>query len=192
MDIKDFQTHLKRNKQELSRYLTRKLPVKAGAKAKSIIQENFRLGGFQDGTLTKWAVTKRQLSGHGADSKRGPLLSSRKMLYSGTNYKPGNANVTIYNNVLYAGIHNTGGILRPRVTPKMRKYAWKRYYETGAGKGKKGKETGDASFWKGLALTKKQTLNIKIPKRQFMGPSKTIDAAIQTLIKEDLKTILNI
>lgn len=190
MDIKDFQTHLKRNKQELSRYLTRKLPVKAGAKAKSIIQENFRLGGFQDGTFTKWTVTKRQLSGRGADSKRGPLLSSRKMLYSGTNYKPGNANVTIYNNVLYAGIHNTGGILRPRVTPKMRKYAWGRYYEAGGGKGKK--ETGDASFWKGLALTKKQTLNIKIPKRQFMGPSKTIDAAIQTLIKEDLKTILNI
>lgn len=75
MDIKDSQQYITRVKNDLKQYIERELPVKAGAKAKSIIQENFRLGGFQNGNLTKWVATKRQLSGQGADSKRGPLLS---------------------------------------------------------------------------------------------------------------------
>lgn len=34
------------------------------------------------------------------------LLSSRRVLYSGTNYTPGNGRVIIYNDVAYAAIHN--------------------------------------------------------------------------------------
>jgi phage gpG-like protein len=194
MDIKDFQRLLNLHKTELSRYLTRNLPVKAGARAKSIIQENFRLGGFQDGALSKWQITKRQLSGKDdADSKRSPLLSSRKVLYNGTGYKPGNGNVTIFNNVLYAGIHNAGGVTHPRVTQKMRKYAWARYYEaSGREKDKEPSESSEAQIWKGLALTKKKVLNIKIPKRQFIGPSKTIDTVIQTMIENDLNNIIKL
>lgn len=183
---------LKRKNAELSGYFRRKLPVKAGAKVKSIVQGNFRLGGFQNGALEKWPETKRQSSGGGADARRGPLLSSRKVLYNGTGYTPGNGSVTIYNNVIYAGIHNEGGETNPRVTQKMRRYAWARYYAEEGGKAKKGRSSDQADFWKGLALTKKKTLNIKIPKRQFMGPSKTIDATLQTMITTDLNTILNL
>jgi len=82
--------------------------VKAGAKVKSIVQQNFRLGGFQDGALQKWPETRRQSSGGGTDSRRGPLMSSRKVLYNGTGYTPGDACVTIFNRVIYAGIHNEG------------------------------------------------------------------------------------
>ncbi len=192
MEISELQQLLKNKNVELSGYFRRKLPVKAGAKVRSIIQENFRLGGFQNGALERWPDTKRQSTGRGADARRGPLLSSRKVLYNGTGYTPGNGSVTIYNNVVYAGIHNTGGETHPRVTPKMRRYAWARYYEEGGGQKKKGRSSGQADFWKGLALTKKKTLNIKIPKRQFMGPSKTIDAALQTMIATDLNTILNL
>lgn len=78
--------------------------------------------------------------------------------------------VVISSNAHYAGIHNEGGITHPQVTPKMRKYAWARYYEAG---GKKA-ASGEADFWKGLALTKKQTLGIKIPRCHFMGPSATL------------------
>lgn len=192
MEISEMQQLLKRKNAELSGYFRRKLPVKAGAKVKSIVQGNFRLGGFQNGALEKWPETKRQSSGGGADARRGPLLSSRMVLYNGTGYTPGNGSVTIYNNVIYAGIHNEGGETNPRVTQKMRRYAWARYYAEGGGKAKKGRSSDQADFWKGLALTKKKTLNIKIPKRQFMGPSKTIDATLQTMITTDLNTILNL
>jgi len=162
MTPSEFQNLMKRRSAELYRYYHRTLPVKAGAKVKSIVQQNFRLGGFQDGALQKWPETRRQSSGSGADSRRGPLMSSRKVLYNGTGYTPGDACVTIYNRVIYAGIHNEGGTTRPTVTPKMRRYAWARYYAASGGKKKKGAADSDeASLWKGLALTPKKVLNIK-------------------------------
>lgn len=188
MTVDEFGRRVKAHEDEIQRYIRRQLPVKIGAKAKSIFQENFRKGGFQDGaSFEAWPQTKRQASGRGADAGRGPLLSSRKVLYSSIKYVPGNGLVVISSDVRYAGIHNEGGITHPRVTPKMRKYAWARYYEAG---GKKS-ASGEADFWKGLALTKKQTLRIKIPRRHFMGPTATLTNAIQTMVEKDLTNILS-
>lgn len=83
MTPEEFSRKVKAHEAELQRYIRRQLPVKIGAKAKSIFQENFRKGGFQDGAAFEaWPQTKRQASGRGADAGRGPLLSSRKVLYS--------------------------------------------------------------------------------------------------------------
>ena len=86
----------------------------------------------------------------------------------------------------------------------MRGYAWHRYYElTGKGKsgsnspktGKKSKQTAEApesdeaKLWKGLALTKKQS--ITIPKRQFMGQSAELDDKIAAYIEREVLKILN-
>lgn len=106
MDITTFRRLLTDHNTELVRYISRNLPIKAGAAARSFVRENFRLGGFRDGAITKWQVTRRQLTGKGADAKRGPLLSSRRVLYGGTNYTAGNGKVTIYNDMAYAAIHN--------------------------------------------------------------------------------------
>jgi phage gpG-like protein len=65
--------------------------------------------------------------------------------------------------VPYAKPHNEGEIINIPVTPQMRKFAWAMNYKT--------KE----DYWKGLALTKKQTLTIKLPKRQFMGHSNLLN-----------------
>ena len=89
MDITTFRRLLTDHNTELVRYISRNLPIKAGAAARSFVRENFRLGGFRDGAITKWQVTRRQLTGKGADAKRGPLLSSRRVLYGGTNYNTG-------------------------------------------------------------------------------------------------------
>lgn len=193
MDINQFQKLIKSHERELSQYISRKLPVKVGVKVKSIVQENFRLGGFQNRGLEKWQTTKRQQrGGTSAAANYGPLLSSRQVLYRGTGYTPGNAQVTIYNRTAYAAIHNEGGTLHPRITPAMRKFAWHKYYELSGDKGKdKGSKSGEAAMWKGLALTKKKTLNIKIPKRQFLGPSEKVNGTIITMINSDLITILN-
>lgn len=188
MTPEEFSRKVKAHEAELQRYIQRQLPVKIGAKAKSIFQENFRKGGFQDGaSFEAWPATKRQISGRGADAGRGPLLSSRKVLYSSIRYVPGNGHVVISSDVAYAGIHNDGGTTHPRVTPKMRKYAWARYYEAGGSKA----ASKEADQWKGLALTKKQTLNIKIPRRHFIGPTTTLTTAVQTMVEKDLINILS-
>jgi hypothetical protein len=79
MTDKEFVEHIKKIQPELEKLIGRTLPVKIGAKAKSLFQENFRKGGFQDGGLQAWQVTRRQLLGKGADAQRGPLLSSRQV-----------------------------------------------------------------------------------------------------------------
>lgn len=86
----------------------------------------------------------------------------------------------------------------------MRGYAWHRYYEL-TGKGKSGSnspktrkegenaepvvESAEAKMWKGLALTKKQS--ITIPKRQFMGQSAELDDKIAAYIEREVLKILN-
>ena len=69
MDITNFRRLLADHNTELARYISRNLPIKAGAAARSFVRENFRLGGFRDGAITKWQVTRRQLTGKGADAK---------------------------------------------------------------------------------------------------------------------------
>ena len=195
MTEKEFIDHIKHLQPELERLIARTLPIKIGAKAKALFQENFRKSGFQDGGLHAWQVTRRQMLGKGADAQRGPLLSSRQILYKSIAYTPERGAVTIYSNVKYAAIHNEGGTIvsHPRITPKMRRFAWAKYYEAGGGKsGQKGRETGDAAMWKAMALTKKSTLTVKakIPKRQFMGPSSDLDSAVKQIITTEVSKII--
>lgn len=196
MTDKEFVKHLKSIQPELEKLLARTLPVKIGAKAKAIFQENFRKSGFQDGGLQAWKVTRRQLTGKGADAGRGPLLSSRQVLYKSISYSPERGAVTIYSSVKYAAIHNEGGtvVTHPRITPKMRRFAWAKYYESGGGaKGQKGRETGDAAMWKAMALTKKATLTVRvnIPQRRFIGPSRDLTSAAEKIITTEVGKIIH-
>lgn len=195
MTDKEFVKHLKSIQPELEKLLARTLPVKIGAKAKAIFQENFRKSGFQDGGLQAWKVTRRQLTGKGADAGRGPLLSSRQVLYKSISYSPERGSVTIYSRVKYAAIHNEGGtvITHPRITPKMRRFAWAKFYEAGGGKkSQKGRETSDAAMWKAMALTKKTTLTIKsrIPRRRFIGPSRDLNSAVEKIINTEVGKLI--
>jgi phage gpG-like protein len=62
-------------------------------------------------------------------------------------------------NVKYAAIHEFGGTTHPRVTGKMRRWAWAKFYETG-----------DSKF-KGIALTPKARLDVPIPERPYIKPA---------------------
>jgi phage gpG-like protein len=61
----------------------------------------------------------------------------------------------------------------------MRKFAWAMKYKTGDDR------------WKGLALTKRASLRIGIPKRQFMGHSKQLDRQIISSVKTAFKSLFN-
>jgi phage gpG-like protein len=202
MDIKDFSALLKAKQKELDTLMRRELPVKVGRMAKDHYQDNFRKGGFVNGGLRRWPVTKRQRSGSkSAAAGYGPLLSRRNHLFSSVKYTPGDYRVRVANDVKYAPPHNWGGETRPTVTPRMRKFAWAMYYKA-AGirkKAAKGKRKGktrqrelppEAGMWKGLALTRKKKLKVKIPQRQFIGESTELNKQIRQTVETEIRNIL--
>lgn len=203
------QQDIQRLVKDFENLIARRLPVAAGKIAKQHFQDNFRQGGFVDGGLHPWPPAKRLSSGApGADAQYRTLMSGRNHLFSSIGYTPGVAKVTVFNDVVYASIHNDGGTVHPRVTPRMRRYAWAKYYQLGGGgesaqngpkRGKAGKSAGrggganpvEAEKWKRLALTKKETLTIEIPRRQFMGPSAELDARLTDYVEKEILRIIN-
>lgn len=188
MDIQEFTRWSLQKKKEIDDFLRGKMPVTAGNLAKRHIEEDFRKGGFTYNGFHPWKQTKRQQGGgNGASSAYGPLLSGRNYLAGSIEYTPGDGVVTVFTRAPYAGIHNWGGILRPTVTPKMRRFAWAQHYRE-AGDDKK-KDT----FWKRLALTKKTKLTVRIPQRQFISrePGPELGMKINAKLDAEVKKIIN-
>lgn len=187
-NIHQFLSDLKKKEKEVSDLARRKMPVFAGRIAKDHFQENFQKGGFVDNGLHKWKKSNRELrGGKSAAAQYKTLMSAREQLYNSIRYTPADGKVTIHNNEPHAPIHNWGGTVSPTVTPKMRKFAWAKFYASG---GKDDPKAPDAQFWKGLALTKKTKLSIKMPQRQFLGESKELNEKINNKLESELEKIM--
>lgn len=204
MDIKDFAKLIREKRKELDDLMRRKMPVIVGRRAKDHFQDNFRKGGFVNNGLHPWPKAGRQSSGNSAASNYGTLLSSRNHLFSSIKYMPSDYRVKIMNDVPYAPVHNWGGETSPTVTPKMRRFAWAMYYQAG-GKSRggtkehksaeKGQDAGlspAAQMWRGLALTKKTKLKIKIPQRQFIGQSRELEERIHADVETQIESVLKL
>ena len=106
-----------------------------------------------------------------------PTLNRTKGLMSTIEVRPqGKSSVVISANSPYAAIHQFGGTIKPTIpiTPKMRKFFWAKFYETGI------------DSWKGIALTKKKELKpvIQIPARPFITlTEEDLDEILETIIK---------
>lgn len=79
----------------------------------------------------------------------------------------------------YAAIHNDGGSISIRITAKSRKFFWYMYKATRQVK------------WKYMALTKKDRLTIRIPKRQFIGESYTLMNELDAWFIDQIVTRFN-
>src|SRR5690606_32264695 len=84
--------------------------------------------------------------------------------------------IEISNDAPYAEIHNSGGIVRLPVTDKMRKYFWYMFKATGQVR------------WKYMAITKKERMIFRMPKRQFIGDSRILNANIDRAILNRILT----
>lgn len=204
MNIKQAQKTISQLEKEFAKAINDIIPRKVGVMAVNLTNKNFRDGGFNDDGLQKWKDTRRQREGSGATSRYGPLLSRRNHLSRSTDYKPNKAGVTVFNPVNYASIHNEGGRLltHPRVTPRLRKYAWYRYFKATGIKRNTSKKrrkqlqlsaSPEAIMWKSIALTRKTTLtvNAMIPQRKFLGRSRILDKSIEKIINDELTRIIN-
>lgn len=107
--------------------------------------------------------------------------------------------ITFYTNEPHAAIHNEGGEIV--VTERMKRFFWYKYYSTTGSFGRKKNGTlrndkrnrqlgTEADFWKAMALMKEGD-TIKIPKRQFLGRSPEVEAAVREIIEENLSEYIN-
>jgi phage gpG-like protein len=156
-------------------------PRAIGRIAINFMEENFEKGGFQDkegGGVTKWRPRK-----YDDGSGRGVLIGkqSGRLMKSGTIFKADEKSVIVGvpdNIAEYGRVHNEGGTTHPKVTAEMRKFAWFKFKKTGEER------------WKGLALTKKKQLTIRIPRRQFLGNSPALNNMIRDFFFKSFKTNL--
>jgi len=192
MTQQEFIREIEKNRRQLATLFRSKLPRIVGSMAKDHFQENFRQSGFVNNGLHKWEPAKRTTSEElkGVDTKYKTLLSSHNNLFNAVQFTPGDSRVTISNPTPYAAAHNFGATIP--ITKKMRGYAWHQYWENG---GRKKGEPRDkpipeeAELWKGLALTKKDS--IKLPQRQFIGDSAELSRKIRERIDTETQKILN-
>lgn len=107
--------------------------------------------------------------------------------------------ITFYSELPYAAIHNEGGEIV--VTERMKRFFWYKYYSAtgsfgrkkngGLRNDKRNRQLGDeADFWRAMALMKVGS-TIKIPKRQFLGKSPEVEAAVREIIEENLTEYIN-
>ncbi|MBR5599911.1 MAG: phage virion morphogenesis protein [Bacteroidaceae bacterium] len=108
--------------------------------------------------------------------------------------------ITFFTNEPYAAIHNDGGEIR--VTAKMKRFFWHKYYEaTGSfGRKKNGERRKDkrttqlsteAEFWKFMALMKVGR-TITIPRRRFLGTSPEVEQTVREIIEENITEYFNV
>lgn len=171
----------------LESYRQRKLKIiqQTAAMALAHFKKSFTNHGFTDVSLKKWPERKG-----GPRNQGRSVLINRGVLKRGLRIKKTDYNgaiVGVDDAVKYAQIHNDGGEIP--VTPKMRRFFWAMYYKTG-GKNKRTKSGELPQFWLRMALTKSDT--IKIPKRQYIGDSVTLERKMISYVEQELKILFHI
>lgn len=145
------------------------IPQKAAVTMVNFFKRNFQAGGFVDVPFQKWKKSiypgARRTMVRSGNTRR----QIKKIQVSETRVVVGIAN---HNH--YAKIHNEGGQIL--ITPKMRRFFWAKYKETGR------------EYWKNLAITKKT--HIDIPKRQFIGNSIALEKTMDRMLINELKKAL--
>lgn len=140
------------------------LPQEAAQKAMEFFLQSFNKEGFTDASFIPWPKRK-DAAGHKILSQslilRGSLRIARADMKR--------VHIAAGENIPYAAIHNNGGTINVKVTEKMRRFFWYMFKKT------------DDDTWKWMALTKKEMLSIRIPKRQFIGESYTLNKELDQM-----------
>ncbi|MFV0506845.1 MAG: hypothetical protein ACK5L5_09095 [Bacteroidales bacterium] len=143
----------------------------AATESVKFFRDGFAKGGFTDSSFQKWQ----------ASSSKRTLHNKGKLMRSVRKQEQSRQRVVVGSELEYAQIHNEGGYIV--VTERMKKYFWAKFIRIAS----KGKTDDDGKAIKGYGKTKnKKALyfkymalkpvgsKIKIPKRQFIGESKTL------------------
>lgn len=164
--------------------------AEAAVRAVRFFKGSFDKGGFTDHSFIAWPKRK--------DDEQHPVLKDQSRLRNSIHVIENNIErivIGVDSSIPYAEIHNTGGTITVPVTDKFRKFCWAIFLQLSRGSAYASGLPDDILKWKFMALTKKQTLTIKIPQRQFIGESETLlkelDEMFAKKIEEKIRQHLN-
>lgn len=181
--IPQFSLIAKKMQQEQSRMVA--------VEAKKFFKESFVKGGFTDRSFIPWKSRISPLGGKkiliGKGNSENLMQSIRTLERTRTRVRTGT-------DLVYGGIHNEGGTIT--VTPAMKKYWWAQYYEfAGSVKKRKNGKTSQAKgnlltnakaeYCRNMALMKVGS-KIRIPKRQYIGESKSLMDLLDAWLREEI------
>ena len=150
------------------------LPKKAGEKALQFFLASFIKQGFTDTSFIPWVKRKDDLT-HKLLNQSYALKASGKIDKADLT----EVNISFGEGLNYAAIHNEGGTITVKVSAKMKRFFWYMYKKT------------EDEKWKWMALTKNETLTIKIPKRQYIGESETLMNKLDKMFIDRIKQYFN-
>ena len=130
----------------------------------------------------------------------GSILIDTGTLRKSIQSKSTESSITFFSTLPYASIHNDGGEIK--VTRKMKRYFWHKYYATTGsfGRKKNGERRNDkrtvqlsteAEFWKHMALMK-EGKSIKIPRRRFLGVSPEVEQTVRDIVEKNITEYFNV
>lgn len=167
-------------------YIRDAFPRKSGKVAVDHFHENFDNEGYMDGGLHKWKDPKRKRQKGKAATQYKTLHSGRNNLRNSIRYDVEAGKSIIRTDVEYAAIHNYGGDITHPISRKQRVKAMETHIRrTGT------QHRSKNSMWKGLALTGRTSYVIRMPQRQFIGPSGELTEKLREMVEKDLDKLLN-
>lgn len=135
----------------------------------NFFQDAFFNQGFTDTSFQPWPKRKDDF-----DPGRKVLVKSSALLNSIRVFEQSNERIVFGSDEEHAPIHNDGGTISVKVTAKSRKFFWAMFKATGN------------SMFKAMALTKKDSFRVVIPKRQFIGESATLMGDLDSWIAAEI------
>lgn len=150
--------------EKIARDAMKDLPKQVGELAREHFIKSFVKQGFEDASFMAWPKRKDLLS---HKILNGSLALKNSIKVTEANLQQ--VKVEAGAGLPYAAIHNEGGTITIPITQKMKKFFWAMYKKTGE------------EVWKYMALTKKENITIRIPKRQYIGTSYALDKKIDQL-----------
>jgi phage gpG-like protein len=140
--------------------------------ALKFFQDSFEKEGFTDINFIPWVQRLSTESDHPLLNDTGTLKNSLHI----SQQTPDRIEIETDQALPYAEIHNTGGTIKVVVTEKMKKYFWAMYIET------------KQERFKFMALMKVgKELNLRIPQRQFIGNSHTLNEELDKLLIKKIR-----
>ena len=173
------------NSEALTRRILRDIKVEVAGE----IDRNFERQAFFS---KAWQRSKSPLRGNGH------ILVNTGTLRRSVRSRSDASSITFFSDLPYAAIHNEGGEIK--VTAKMKRYFWHKYYEACGGfirkksgalsRSKKQEHLNSvAEFWKAMALMKVGS-TIKIPQRRFIGTDPEMEASVKTIIENNVTAFI--
>lgn len=163
-------TNIEKQIRDLQKFFNQDAPRIVGMEAKNFFKSSFNKQGFDDGGVKPW----KERTTRDKNRRTRSILIKTARLKKSIQYKPtGRGKVFVFSaDVPYAKIHNEGGTIQG--IHKVRSHT-RRTQRGGRTEVK----------------AHKRNVNTKIPKRQFMGNSKTLNRRIEKELYRRINKILN-